>query len=336
MKHEAMLYQKTAHNNVQCLLCAHRCSLKPAQFGVCGVRQNIDGKLYSDVYGEIIAAHIDPIEKKPLYHFLPGSASYSIATRGCNFQCGFCQNWQISQARHEHSGLRHSTRTTPEVIVAEAVRNKCASIAYTYTEPTVYFEFAYDTARLAREAGLANVFVTNGFMSAETLETIAPFLDAANVDLKSFNKDFYLKICKGELQPVLDTIRAMNAANVWVEVTTLIVPGQNDSPEELSEIAGFIAATDRDIPWHVNRFHPDYQFTDSDMTPIATLYQARTIAEKAGLRYVYLGNTGERADTRCSFCGTTVVNRSYSGTELKLTPSSECPSCGAAIAGIWK
>lgn len=294
---EAMLYKKLEENRVQCYLCAHNCKIASGRFGFCGVRQNIQGTLNSLVYAEVIAYNVDPIEKKPLYRFLPGSTSFSIATIGCNFHCGFCQNWQISQAsRRSHSfrGKRYNPgevyELMPEKAVEEAKRNHCESISYTYTEPTIFFEYAYDTAKKAKEAGLKNIFVTNGYMSKEALETINPYLDAANIDLKSFREEFYTGNCKGHLQPVLDTIKLAKKLGIWIEVTTLIIPGQNDSTSELTDIAHFIASVGKDIPWHISRFHPDYQFLNQKPTPIETLKKAEDLGRKAGLRYIYLGN----------------------------------------------
>ena len=236
MMREAMLWQALEGGRVVCALCAHRCPVAPAAFGVCGVRRNLDGKLFTLVYGDVVAAAVDPIEKKPLYHFLPGTKSFSIATIGCNFRCGFCQNWQISQASKK-DGESGTFELMPEDVVREALARGCRSVSYTYTEPTIFFEYAFDTARLARDKGLLNVFVTNGYMTAEALETIRPYLDAANVDLKAFNDETYKKVCKARLAPVLDTIRLMKASGVWVEVTTLVVPGLNDGEDELASIA---------------------------------------------------------------------------------------------------
>ena len=292
-----MLYKKLEEDMVQCYLCAHNCKIASGGFGFCGVRQNIQGTLNSLVYAEAIVYNVDPIEKKPLYHFLPGSASFSIATIGCNFRCGFCQNWQISQVskrshpfRDKRDNPEEVYELMPEKAVEEAKRNRCESISYTYTEPTIFFEYAYDTAKKAKEAGLKNIFVTNGYMSKEALETISPYLDAANIDLKSFREEFYAKNCKAHLQPVLNSIKLAKKLGIWIEVTTLIIPGQNDSTSELSDIAHFIAGVGKDIPWHISRFHPDYQFLEEKPTPIETLKKAEGLGRKAGLRYVYLGN----------------------------------------------
>lgn len=335
MKREAMLYEKLDEKLVHCHLCSHRCKIKNSKFGICRVRQNIDGQLYTHVYGEVIASHVDPIEKKPLYHFLPGSSSYSIATIGCNFRCGFCQNWQISQPKKGDGSNLIGQQLLPKEAVENAQRSNCKSISYTYTEPTIFFEYAYDTAKLAKEAGLYNNFVTNGYMTGEALKTINPYLDAANVDLKSFNEDFYKKICHGHLQPVLDSIRLMKELNIWVEVTTLIVPGQNDKDEELNDIAKFIAGVGKEIPWHISRFHPDYEFTDSPSTPTETLKKAQEMGKSQGLRYVYLGNVLEGSDTYCYNCGALLIERGYFRPEGLDIEDSRCPSCATTIDGLF-
>jgi pyruvate formate lyase activating enzyme len=333
---EAMLYEKLENKLVRCYLCAHQCKIASSKFGNCGVRQNKDGKLYTLVYGEVIASHVDPIEKKPLYHLLPGSVSYSIATIGCNFKCGFCQNWQISQVSKRDGDILGVSKLMPEQVVRHAKRSGCQSISYTYTEPTIFFEYAYDTAKLAKEAGLYNIFVTNGYMSKEALDTIRPYLNAANVDLKSFREEFYKNNCKGHLQPVLDSIAYMKKIGIWVEVTTLIIPGENDSEEELNAIAKFIADLDKDIPWHISRFHPDYQFADRSPTSLQTLRKANQIGRSHGLHYIYLGNVLEDSDTHCYNCNELLVKRSYFYVEKFNITTGICPNCGSEIQGIWK
>lgn len=333
---EAMLYDKEDNAEVACRLCSHLCRIPPAGFGICGMRQNLDGVLYTHAYGETIATQVDPVEKKPLYHFLPGSQCLSIATMGCNFRCGFCQNWRISQSSRKKNSQAPALRLTPEALVDRAETVNCRSIAYTYTEPTIFFEYAYETARLAAGKGIRNLFVTNGYMTAEALETAAPFLDACNVDLKSFRDDFYRKTCRGRLQPVLEAIRKMKALGIWLEVTTLLIPGVNDGDEELNGIARFLAETDPDIPWHISRFHPDYEYRDSGITPAPLMKKARRIGEENGLRHVYLGNLpGEPRDTRCPSCGTNLIRRKGYETESSLPADGRCPSCGEAIAGVF-
>lgn len=332
---EARLWEKLDHNKVHCHLCAHECKIPEAKFGVCGVRRNDRGTLNTMIYADVIAANIDPIEKKPLYHFLPGSRAYSIATIGCNFKCGFCQNWQISQAAAEADGFHSGREMPPANVVEQARKNDCRSIAYTYTEPTIFFEYAFDVAKLASEAGLYNVFVTNGYMTRRTLDEIRPYLHAANVDLKSFRDDFYRKNCKARLQPVLDTISAMKSLGVWLEVTTLVIPGENDADDELRHIAEFLAGVDPMIPWHVSAFHPDYEFSDRKATPLETLRKAKELGRQAGLNYVYLGNVMEGGNTLCHSCHRQIIKRQYMGLDDAQLTNGRCPYCGAAIAGVW-
>ncbi len=336
MKKEALLYEKLENKFVHCYLCNHHCRIAENKFGFCGVRENIDGILYTYVYAKPIAMHIDPIEKKPLYHFFPGSFSFSVATIGCNFRCGFCQNWEISQSSIRDGFEAGGEEFLPEDIVKEALKNKCQSISYTYTEPTIFFEYAFDTAKLAKEKGLYSNFVTNGYMTKEALQMIRPYLDAANVDLKFSKDSSYKKICAGSLEPVLDSIRLMHELGTWVEITTLVVPGENDSEEELTDIAKFIARVDKDIPWHVSRFHPDYKFTDSKPTPEATLKKAQKIGEEAGLKYIYLGNvSGFGNDTYCPHCKKLLIKREIFNLLENKIEQGKCVYCGEIIAGIF-
>ncbi len=291
MEKEAMFYGKHDDGRVECYLCPHNCLIADGKFGICSVRQNKGGVLYTHAYGNPIAVHVDPIEKKPLYHFLPGTRAYSIATKGCNFKCGFCQNWQISQIDDSEGNANHRrTPVRPPEIVAGAIRNGCQSIAYTYTEPTIFYEYAYDTAVLAHERDIKNVFVTNGYITEDPIAKISPYLDAANVDLKSFKGEYYKTLCKGRLEPVLSTIALMKSLDIWVEVTTLIIPDENDSDEELNDIAGFIAGVSTEIPWHISRFYPQYEFSGVSATPVTTLRRAEEIGKEHGLEHVYLGN----------------------------------------------
>jgi pyruvate formate lyase activating enzyme len=334
MTREAMLWEPLEGGKVACRLCAHRCVVAPGNQGVCAVRENRGGRLETLVYGEVVAAHVDPIEKKPLYHFLPGSKALSIATAGCNFHCDFCQNWQISQAPRRKGGGLAGEPFPPEEIVRAAVDQDCRSISYTYTEPTVFFEYAYETAKLAREAGLLNNFVTNGYMTGEALETIAPYLDAANVDLKSFKDETYKKVCGARLEPVLDSIRLMRKLAIWVEVTTLVVPGLNDGADELAAIARFVSSVGPDIPWHISRFHPDYKYTMAPATPIPTLRAAAEAGKREGLRHIYVGNVpGESEDTLCSSCGFVLICRRGFAVVANALRDSRCPSCGTILAG---
>jgi pyruvate formate lyase activating enzyme len=334
---EAMFYEKLEYNLVNCNLCSHRCRrIADSKRGICGVRENRDGKLYSLVYGKAVAMSIDPIEKKPLFNFLPGSRSYSIATVGCNFRCDNCQNYDISQLPKERN-IIVGQDVSPEEIVSAAKRSNCVSIAYTYSEPTIFFEYAYDIAKLARKEGLKNVFVTNGYITPEALREISPYLDAANIDLKSFSDEFYRKSCGARLQPVLDSIRLYKSLGVWIELTTLIIPTLNDSEEELRKIAHFIKEVGEDTPWHITQFHPMYKLPDLPRTPVSTLRKARQIGLEAGLRYVYEGNvpgeTGE--NTYCPNCGKPLIRRfGYSIQENKIK-NSACTYCGTKIDGLY-
>ena len=334
--HEAMFWEKAGEGRVRCGLCRFHCLIAPGRRGRCGVRENRDGTLYTLVYGKCVAENIDPIEKKPLFHVLPGSRSYSIATVGCNFRCRQCQNYQISQWPHERDGIP-GTDLAPEAIVAAAEASGCASIAYTYTEPTIFFEYAYDTARLARERGLKNIFVTNGYTSPAALEAIAPYLDAANVDLKAFSETFYREVTGATLAGVLDCLRDYRRLGIWLEVTTLLIPGWNDSDAELRELAGFIVRElGGEVPWHVSAFHPTYHMLDRPPTPVASLKKAAAIGREAGLHYVYVGNLpvagGE--DTVCPHCGAVVIRRHGFQLVERAVRGSCCRQCGGVIAGI--
>jgi pyruvate formate lyase activating enzyme len=336
---EAYLYESLEDNKVKCNLCNHRCVLKGGRRGICGVRENRDGNLKTLVYGKVIARHIDPIEKKPLFHFLPGSLSYSIATVGCNFKCRFCQNADIAQMPSDRNGMIMGDPFLPQDVVTAALKGKCKTIAYTYTEPTVYFEFAYDTARLAHEHGIRNVFVTNGYMTTEALQMINPYLDAANVDLKAFNEDFYKTSCKAKLEPVKETLKHMKSLGIFVEVTTLIIPGLNDDRNELEELATFLAGSlGVDTPWHISRFHPTYKLTDRSPTPVETLIKARDIGKKAGLKYVYTGNVpGESGEkTFCDQCDHLLIDRWGFYVQNNRIKNGKCPQCNAAVDGVWE
>jgi len=334
---EAFLYKKLADKKVKCELCPHFCLIVDGKRGICGVRENQDGVLCSLVYGKIVSSYADPIEKKPLFHFLPGSFSYSIATAGCNFRCLFCQNWEISQMPREQRIIIGEEKT-PDEIVSAALKENCQSIAYTYTEPTIFFEFAYDCSKLAREKGLKNVFVTNGFMTAEALNMISPYLDAANVDLKSFREDFYRHISGARLAPVLETLKLVKKLNIWVEVTTLLIPGLNDSKSELAEIANFIKnELGEETPWHVSAFFPAYKMTDRPPTPAATLEIARQIGLEAGLKYVYAGNLPieEAENTYCGKCKKLLIERRGFQVIKNYLKNGACPYCGERISGVW-
>ena len=333
---EALFYEKEADRQVRCGLCRFRCTIKDGRRGVCNVRENRGGTLFSLVYGKVIAEHVDPIEKKPLFHVLPGSLAFSVATEGCNFRCRHCQNYSIAQVGSEapvHGALR-----TPAEIVQSALNSGCRSIAYTYTEPTIFFEFAFDTARLASEAGLFNIFVTNGYICQEPLARIAPYLAAANIDLKGFSEAFYRDIVGAKLAEVLASIIEYRKLGIWLEITTLIIPGLNDSDAELQGIADFIVNNlGADTPWHVSQFYPTHQLTDRQRTPVATLRRAREIGTAAGLHFVYEGNVpGEGGEnTFCPHCKNIIVKRSGFRVNSNLLQRGCCPACSGKCAGIW-
>jgi len=333
-----------ARNAIQCLACSNYCQIKNNQTGICGIRKNENGKLKLLTYSKPAAVNLDPIEKKPLFHFLPDSQIFSFGTAGCNFRCAFCQNWDISQLpklNKEFVKMIEKTKETwpPEKIVEYCLENKIPSIGYTYNEPTIFIEYAYDTMILAKKAGLKNVFVSNGYQSKETINAIAPYLDAINIDLKSFSEKFYQKICGGRLEVVLKNIKLFHQKNVWVELTTLIIPQENDSEEELNQIAQFIAQIDKNIPWHISRFFPAYQMNHYPTTPIKTLETAYQIGKKAGLNFVYVGNvlTDNLENTHCPKCQTLLIKRE--GYNIEITESfkdGRCQKCQTPIAGIWK
>lgn len=329
-----MLYRKKENEKVSCFLCSHHCLISNGKFGICNVRENKGGILFTHAYGELIAQSVDPIEKKPFYHFLPGSKSFSIAAIGCNFQCGFCQNWQISQAKEARALGLGSEEVKPEDVIKQAKQTASRSISYTYSEPTIFFEYAYEISQLAKKEGLFNVFVTNGYMTKETVKTIAPYLDAANIDLKSFRDDYYGKVCGGRLTPVLKSIESMKKLNIWIEITTLVVPGQNDSEGELEKIAGFLAGLDPSIPWHISRFYPQYKMEDLESTPLETLTQAYNIGKDAGLRYVYLGNVGKGDNTYCNQCHRLLIERSGFSIKAYHVKEGRCPDCSQSIHGV--
>ena len=334
---KACLYEPLKNLKVQCRLCSHRCMISEGQRGQCCVRENQGGILNTLVYGRLIACHVDPIEKKPFFHFMPGSLSYSIATVGCNFSCRFCQNAEISRMPADQNGKIAGTISTSSSVLDEAQKTGCRSIAYTYTEPTVFFEFALDTAKLAHERGLRNVFVTNGYMTPEALEKIHPHLDAANVDLKAFQEKFYREVCGASLKPVLKTLRLMKSMGIHLEITTLLIPGMNDDPVQLSEMAAFIATElESNTPWHISRFHPTYKLTDCPPTSVNALINAREIGIKAGLQYVYIGNVpGDNGEnTYCHHCGNLIIERWGFAIRKNRIMDNCCEFCKAVVPGI--
>jgi pyruvate formate lyase activating enzyme len=331
----ALFFEPLENNRVKCNLCSHNCIIADGKLGVCNVRENKGGELFTLVYGETISQNIDPIEKKPLYHFYPGSKSYSIATPGCNFRCQWCQNWEIAHMPRER-GLISGSHTSPKSIIDQVIANGCQSISYTYTEPTIFFEFAYDIARKANSLGILNVLVTNGFMTPEMLNMISPYLDAANVDIKAFKEKTYQKFIGARLQPVLDNLVLMKNLDIWVEITTLVIPGINDDLEELEQIAKFIyQELGPNTPWHISRFFPHYHLSNVPPTSISTLNLARDIGMDVGLKYVYLGNVVGESNTKCHHCGDVLIQRQGYWVPENRLQYGICPNCGTPIPGVW-
>ncbi len=324
----ALFWKPLSERNVKCELCPFFCVISEGKRGNCNVRENKEGVLYTLVYGKVAAYNIDPIEKKPLYHFAPGTLSFSFSTAGCNLHCLHCQNWEISQAK-TMAGIEMD----PEEIVERATASNSQGIAYTYTEPTIFYEFALDTMKLAKKEGLYNVFVTNGFINEEPLRKIKNLLDAANVDVKAFNDEFYRKVCKApSYKLAVRTVELMYKLGIHVEVTYLIIPNKNDKMDEIRALAEWIVGLDPDIPLHFSRYHPAYLMNEPP-TPLSTLKKAREIAIDSGVRHVYLGNVMEREalNTYCWKCKSLLIKREYMRLEEMVLKKNECPKCGARV-----
>lgn len=333
---EAMYYEKLTRNNVRCQLCPNRCFISPDQRGICGVRENRGGKLYTLVYGLPCTVHVDPIEKKPLFHFLPGSLAFSIATAGCNLRCKFCQNWQISQARPEETS---NYNLPPEEVVRLAKEKNCQVIAYTYTEPTIFYEYMLETAKLAKRAGIKNMMHSNGYINEKPLRELAKYLDGANIDLKAFTEQFYRELSFGRLQPVLNSLKILKEEGVFLEITTLIIPTKNDNPEDIKRMCQWIKDNLGDeVPVHFSRFHPMYKLKNLPPTPVKTLELAKHIADQVGLKYVYIGNVpGHRGEsTYCPKCGRLLIQRIGYHVLQNNILDGRCKFCGQPIPGVWE
>lgn len=324
---KCLLYEKTK-GKIRCLACAHYCLIEKNKTGICGVRKNIENKLFLLVYGKLSSICIDPIEKKPLYHFMPGTKTLSIGTVGCNFKCDFCQNFEISQ-----NATIPKKNFKPEEIIEKAILNECPTISYTYNEPTIFIEFVKDVSKIAKKKGLKNVLVTNGYLSKESLELISNYIDAMNIDLKSFNEKFYLKNCKAKLQPVLETIKKAKQKKIWIEITTLLIPKENDSDKELNNIARFISSIDKNIPWHISRFFPRYKMTNKNPTDLKKIEKAFSIGKKY-LNYVYIGNVQTNNQTICPNCKEVIIERFGYLVKSRMR-EEKCFNCGEKISGIW-
>jgi pyruvate formate lyase activating enzyme len=319
---------------VQCELCPNACVLEPGQHSRCRARMNKNGVLYSVVYGKPCAVHIDPIEKKPFFHFLPGTRAFSIATAGCVLSCKFCQNWQISQARPEDTDTYDMP---PAKVVSNAISYQCRSVTYTYTEPTVLYEYMYDTAGIAKKQGLKNTMHSCGYINEKPLRTLSKYMDAADVDLKGFTEDFYSRICGGSLKPVLNALTVLKDEGVWLEITNLIIPTLNDDLKKIRDMSGWIVRNlGADVPVHFSRFFPHYKLTNLPPTPLEILESARKTAIDAGLKFVYVGNIRHEGEsTFCPQCKKLLVERIGYFVKQNHILSGRCTFCNTAIAGVW-
>lgn len=335
---KAILFKKLENHQIQCTACSWYCKINPDKTGICGVRKNIDGELYLLVYGKASAVNIDPIEKKPLFHFLPGSEILSIGTIGCNFACDFCQNWDISQVTKGKGVSIFGQDLSPEDAVSYCLKNNIPGVAFTYNEPAIFFEYAYDTMILAKKEGIKTVYVSNGYESKEQIKMLKGYLDGINIDLKAFTEKFYQRVCSAKLAPVLENIEGFFEAGVWTEITTLVIPDENDSDKELTDIAKFLASISKDIPWHVTRFHPDYKMQDKKETPEETLKRAYEIGKKEGLKFVYVGNVLDEnhESTYCPKCNLPLIKRCWHDIEMVNFKNGKCRKCGEKIPGIFK
>lgn len=341
MSHVAWLSKKLDSGKILCQACSQSCKLEEGEYGICGVRRVEDGELRLLVYGIAAAVNVDPVEKKPMFHFLPKSRAFSVGTVGCNLSCKFCQNYDISQYPKEHNHKITGHELPPERIVDMAIENSCDSIAYTYNEPIVFFEYTYDTAKIAHEKGLKNIYVTSGFETRKAIDLLAPYIDGMNIDIKSFSEEFYKETCGARLKPVLDAVTYAHEKGIWVEITTLLIPGKNDSNEEIRSIAKFIANLDVFMPWHLSAFHPTYKMLDVPRTPESTLLRAYKIGQEEGLKYVYVGNVDNEdyESTYCPRCKKRVIDRSGNIGQFvvnELDANGTCPHCGYNLEGVWK
>ncbi len=338
-KCKAILWEKADNESVKCNLCAHRCLIPKGQQSRCTGRTNCAGELISTCYEDICSAAVDPVEKKPLFHFMPGSKVMSIATPGCNFRCDFCQNWQISMPRPGSLPLSKDCTLTPHQVVESALANRCTAIAYTYTEPTIFMELASDCGELAHMHNMKNIFVSNGYMTPEAAEYASGFLDAINIDLKSYTDGFYRNFCKGKLEPVLETLKYFaGQEHVWLEVTTLLINGENDSDEELEQMAGFISGElGRHVPWHISRFHPSYKCGELAITSTESLMRAYEIGKEAGLKYIFIGNVPglDMGSSICSGCGHKLIERNGYQLGSYNIMNNACMSCGERVEGVF-
>jgi pyruvate formate lyase activating enzyme len=332
---DALFYEKLDNSRLKCTLCPRYCQLKVGQQGFCKVRKNVKGKLKSLVYGKPYAVNVDPIEKKPLYHFLPGIKILSIGTVGCNMACKFCQNCDLSMSNFDES---HALSLPPERLAQLAIHYDSKGIAYTYNEPTIYAEYAMDTAKISRKLSIKNVMVTNGYIASEAIDQVYENMNAANIDLKSFNPEFYEKLTLSRLEPILSSIKKIRELNKWIEITTLIIPGSNDSPKEITRICEWILAElGPDVPLHLSAFHPAHKMIHTQATTPSVLQNLRIVAIKTGLHYVYVGNIGnsEGSNTYCPECKSLLIKRSWYDNQILNMDHGKCKNCGMIVAGVF-
>ncbi len=332
---KALFYSETPRG-VKCHICPNECTLKPGELSDCRNRINKEGKLYTIAYGNPCAVHVDPIEKKPLYHFLPSTSSFSIATAGCNLACLNCQNWSISQTSPTET---RNYDLMPEALVIQAVQNNCKTIAYTYSEPITFFEYTCDSSRLAQEQGVRNILVSAGYINPAPLRYLLKYIDGANIDLKSFSEDIYMKLNAGKLKPVLDGLKIIREEGVWLEITNLIIPGWTDNMDMIARMCDWLFENGfRDVPLHFSRFHPSYKLTQLPPTPVSTLETAKETALKAGIRFVYIGNVpgSSASDTYCPECGGIVIERKGFRITKNNLDNGKCGACGEIIPGVWE
>lgn len=335
IRHEAMFWEKLDQKRVKCVLCPRECQVADVERGYCGVRENQGGNYQTLVYGALCSANIDPIEKKPLFHYLPGTTAFSIATAGCNIECKFCQNWQISQFRPEQV---QSVEVPPERLVAACRAELCPTIAYTYSEPVIFYEYMHDTAALGRERGIGSVMISNGYIQEKPLRELCRHLTGVKIDFKSFSEKFYTETCAGELKPVLKVLEILKDIGIWFELVILIIPTLNDSPDEIKQMSAWVLKhLGPNVPMHFTRFHPTYRITNLPRTPVSTLDRSRKIALDAGIHYVYAGNVpmhpGE--NTYCHNCKKEVIKRVGFRVATNRIKDGKCPECGTAIPGVW-
>ncbi len=335
VRHPAMFWEKLDENRVKCVLCPRECQVADVERGYCGVRENQVGEYQTLVYGALCSANVDPIEKKPLFHYQPGTTAFSIATAGCNIECKFCQNWQISQFRPEQV---ESIPVDPERLIAACKARQSPTIAYTYSEPVIFYEYMHDTAALAREHGIGSVMISNGYIQEEPLRRLCRHLTGVKIDFKAFTERFYAESCAGELKPVLKTLEVLKDIGIWLELVVLIVPTLNDSPDEIRRMGEWVIEhLGPDVPMHFTRFHPTYRVTNLPRTPVSTLERCRQIALDAGVHYVYAGNVAMHPseNTYCHNCQHELIRRLGFRVRFNRITDGKCPNCGTNIPGVW-